>query len=196
VFEGDRASICAIRPASCMAGGPSRSSTAPQAARASRCCPPASAIRPSRPKPIFNVQFYRPPAARCEGCIVSRGRRIISTEACVKDQAGKVLAHGTRHSWFLVRVIGGRRPGMRTREREPESAYTTARGKGFWQIVGFGSPAFRCARGENPRTGALPAPVSTVQPWAVEGWALSALARLRPSKLEGEGQEPVRPRRR
>lgn len=100
----NRASICAIRPASCMAGGPSRSSTAPQAARANRCCPPASAIRPSRPKPIFSVQFYRPPAARCEGCIVSRGRRIISTEACVKDQAGKVLAHGTS----ALMVLGAR----------------------------------------------------------------------------------------
>jgi hypothetical protein len=35
---------------------------------------------------------------------VSRGRRIISTEACVKDQAGKVLAHGTS----ALMVLGAR----------------------------------------------------------------------------------------
>ena len=46
------------------------------------------------------ANFSRPilPTAgriRCEGRVVSRGRQIISTEALVKDPAGKVLAHGT-----------------------------------------------------------------------------------------------------
>jgi hypothetical protein len=35
---------------------------------------------------------------------VPRGRGILSTEACVKDQAGKVLAHGTSS----LMVLGAR----------------------------------------------------------------------------------------
>jgi len=55
------------------------------------------------------ANFSRPilPTAgriRCEGRVVSRGRQIISTEAWVKDQAGKVLAHGTS----TLMVLGAR----------------------------------------------------------------------------------------
>jgi hypothetical protein len=52
----NRVSICVIRPASCMAGGPSRSSTAPQVARANRCCPPA---------PLWHSGVYCPRGKKC-----------------------------------------------------------------------------------------------------------------------------------
>ena len=55
------------------------------------------------------ANFSRPilPTAghvRCEGRVVSQGRQIISSEAWVNDQAGKILAHGTS----TLMVLGGR----------------------------------------------------------------------------------------
>jgi uncharacterized protein (TIGR00369 family) len=45
---------------------------------------------------------------RCEGRVVSRGRRIISAEAKVLDSAGRVLAHGT--ATVMVLEGSGERP--------------------------------------------------------------------------------------